>query len=512
MPKSYAFLLLFMATTVLVACVQSATQKNNKHLTSRELSKIYCASCHQYPEPSQLPRATWEGHVLPRMGYMMGIYPADSVRQSLIEAGSAGELVRNAEIFPEEPLLNEAQWAAIQQFYLKNAPDSLQMPVASSSASLDLFQPRFPDYQLSPPSTTLLQFHENGIYLGDAHSKGFYNFDTQLNMQQAAKVREGAVSMQETPSGIKLTVMGSFSPTDAPTGFLLNLPTSGGQPPSVLIQPLQRPVHAAYADLNADGREDIVICEFAKWTGGLSWWEQDEKGQYQKHQLRDQPGAIKTQIQDFTEDGRPDILALFGQGDEGFFLYINEGEGQFREKRVLHLYSSMGSSSFNLFDYNDDGRPDILYTAGDNADYPPILKPYHGIYIYENKGNFNFEQAFFHPMPGAYGAHAHDLDLDGDLDIAAISFFPDFANDPTGGFIFLENEGGLKMKPYTFPQSTLGRWIVMDAGDLDNDGDIDLALGSLAFEVIPDNGEVEGWVQNGLPFLVLENLAVDSSR
>ena len=30
----------------------------------------------------------------------------------------------------------------------------------------------------------------------------------------------------------------------------------------------------------------------------------------------------------------------------------------------------------------------------------------------------------------------------------------------------------------TFAQSFIGRWLVMDAGDLDRDGDIDLVLGS----------------------------------
>ncbi len=68
------------------------------------------------------------------------------------------------------------------------------------------------------------------------------------------------------------------------------------------------------------------------------------------------------------------------------------------------------------------------------------------------------------------------------------------------------------MKELNFERSTVrgfdkGRWIVMDHADQDGDGDIDLVLGSLAFEVIPDNGQLAGWVQNGLGYLILENLS-----
>ncbi|MCO6488500.1 MAG: VCBS repeat-containing protein, partial [Phaeodactylibacter sp.] len=105
----------------------------------------------------------------------------------------------------------------------------------------------------------------------------------------------------------------------------------------------------------------------------------------------------------------------------------------------------------------------------------------------------------------AYGAVARDFNQDGTLDIAAISFFPNFEKQPNESFFFLENDGRGNYKPHTFPQAGLGRWIVMDAGDIDQDGDEDIVLGSLAFEVIPDGGEVERWVNNGIPFVVLRN-------
>ena len=488
------------------ACIsEDAGQSTTTSLSGERLAQIHCGSCHKYPTPDLLPKATWESYVLPRMGYFLGIYPNDTIRNTLIEKGQGGQLVEIAKVFPNKPVLDHKAWRTIEEFYLETASDKLELPAAQASDELKQFKVQFPDFAMSPPSTTLLHFHDNGLYLGDANSKGFYDINKQLNIQKAAKVNEGAVSLFETGEALYITVMGSFSPTDAPTGFVMSLPKSGAQQPYILIDQLQRPVHSAVADLNEDGKSDLVISEFAKWTGGLSWWEQEADGQFKEHQLRAVPGAIKTDIRDYNDDGRADILALFGQGDEGFFLFINQGNGQFKQQRVLQLESVMGSSNFRIIDYNQDQKPDILYTAGDNADYPPILKPYHGIYIYENKGNQVFEQAFFYPMPGAYGAIAEDYDQDGDLDIAAISFFPDFVNTPESGFLYLENQGDFSMKAFHFSQSQLGRWIVMDAGDPDQDGDIDLALGSLAFEVVPDKGEVDRWIQNGLPFLILEN-------
>ncbi|MGB6037305.1 MAG: hypothetical protein WBG42_13615, partial [Cryomorphaceae bacterium] len=71
-------------------------------------------------------------------------------------------------------------------------------------------------------------------------------------------------------------------------------------------------------------------------------------------------------------------------------------------------------------------------------------------------------------------------------------------------FVFLENSGG-EYQAYGLEDPTQGRWIVMDAGDYDLDGDLDLVLGSLTFEVVPAMGLVDRWVSEQIPFIVLEN-------
>lgn len=212
-------------------------------------------------------------------------------------------------------------------------------------------------------------------------------------------------------------------------------------------------------------------------------------------------------IKDMNGDGLQDVMALMAQGDEGVFYYENQGNGSFGEKRLLSFLPLNGSQYMELADFNDDGLDDILYVCGDNADKTPILKPYHGVYIFLNQGGLDFQQSFFYPLNGAYKAIPRDYDLDGDLDIAAISFFPDYYSSPEESFVYLENVGDMKFDDFSFPEATNGRWIVMDAEDMDADGDVDLALGSFVyFTALGDTtGLGQKWLSKGPSVVVLEN-------
>jgi hypothetical protein len=227
-------------------------------------------------------------------------------------------------------------------------------------------------------------------------------------------------------------------------------------------------------------------------------------GRFNKYILQNLPGARKVIVKDMDGNGTLDILALMAQGDERIIAFYNRGNFQFRMATLLRFDAVYGSSYFEIADFNNDGKFDILHTSGDNADYSPVLKPYHGLRIFLNTGSNQFKEHWFYPMHGASQARTGDFDSDGDLDIAAISFFPDFQTRPDQGFIYFENASG-GFVPQVTELGGKGRWITMEMSDIDDDGDLDLILGSLAFPTqIPDKVLSE-WGREKYDLLLLRN-------
>lgn len=487
-------------------------------LSGEELSVKYCTTCHAYVTPESLPKTTWRDDVLPAMGHRLGMYKGGVRPDSLFESGVSGSIVRKGNVFPENRMLAEADWHKIEQYFIDNAPDTVAPPVRNRHIQLGLQHFKYKEASFShrPPLTSLVKIlpDNRGIVYGDGKGRrSTLTFLTaDLQEKYTIPLQSTPVQFYEKSNEVLLTTIGKgVFPNDAPDGTLERLerswPEPRYKPGNTVIRNLQRPAFMAYEDLNHDGLEDIVTGEFGNKTGRLSWYHNNGDGRYTKKVLREKPGAVSAIIKDANNDGLPDIYVLMAQGDEGIFLYENQGSGKFKETRLLTFSPLSGSQYMELADFNADGFDDIVYVCGDNADLTPMLKQYHGVYIFLNDGRSAFKQAYFYQLNGAYKAMARDYDLDGDLDLAAISFFPDYARYPEESFVYLQNKGDLKFEDYSFRESSNGRWVVMDAADMDADGDVDLALGSFVY-FLPA-GDTTGlgtkWLSTSPSVVLLEN-------
>jgi len=498
------FLISFLCVVVIITLERCVGPNNAKK--DEDLARSVCGSCHEFPEPSAFPKDHWESQIFPSMAKFMGMYATEFSRDSLFETGEGGERVQKANVFPENPLVSVDDWNAIRNYYLSNAPKELTISAYSPIINTDLFRPEVPVRIKGFPSTSLVKYIENGNFIyGDAGAGTFIEFDPGFSTRKMGQLEEAPVHFIRKKDDDIVTVMGSFSPMDAALGMLVKLPRKNGGLPAVLIDKLQRPVHANAMDLDKDGYEDYVICEFGKYTGALSIHFSNKTTGFKKINVSTTPGAIRTEIIDMNSDGLMDVVALFGQANERIELFINQGKRDFTAIKLLGFPPYNGSSSFQMMDIDSDGDQDIIYTAGDNADLYPIIKPYHGIYFFENTGDLKFKQKIFLPMPGAYAAQLYDFDLDGIKDLIGVSFFPDWTRNTPLDCLFWKGTQNGFLQPEQISLSNLGRWIVSDAGDFDNDGDTDLILGSLMLEAKPDRGHMQRWMEEKIPFLILRN-------
>lgn len=485
-------------------------------LSGNELAAGHCARCHAFVVPDMLSKSIWKNDVLPSMGYRLGIFEGDHQPDSLFNGGAS--IIKAANVYPEKPVLALADWTKIVDYYVDNAPDSILPPIRIKKISMGLkhFKYKETSYSNQPPMTVMVKIlpeNKGVVYSDGKHNTNVLTFLTpELKKDFQIGFKTTPIHYYKKSDTLYLTTIGKNAfPHDLPDGALQKVFRSESEQSydtaEIIIPNLQRPVFMVYGDLNNDGLDDVVACEYGNHTGKLSWFENKGNNQYSKRSLRNKPGAITAILKDVDMDGFNDILVLMAQGDEGIFLYKNNGDGTFTEKRLLSFSPLNGSQYIELADFNNDGFDDIIYVCGDNADKTPILKEYHGIYIYLNDGKFNFKQSYFYQLNGAYKAMPRDYDLDGDLDIAAISFFPDYYSTPEESFVYLENKGNFKFADYSFPEATNGRWMVMDAEDMDADGDIDLVLGSFVYFVA--KGDTTGlgkkWFSTGPSIIMLEN-------
>ncbi len=162
--------------------------------------------------------------------------------------------------------------------------------------------------------------------------------------------------------------MGVVFPDNDRIGTVYVLENDGHQhfTPHVVLENTSRVTDARAADINGDGKMDLVLAQFGYDQGEVSWLERTGPWQFSRHVMLDLSGAINVCVADLNGDGKPDVVALMSQQWEEIHYFENDGRGNFTRKRIWgSTNEDFGSSGISVCDLNRDGRPDILYTNGD---------------------------------------------------------------------------------------------------------------------------------------------------
>lgn len=513
-------LLILGGTSLLSGCRESPA----------ELARRHCSTCHLFPEPREHTVRSWPV-ILTRMSQLMGrpdyrlLPPGHPERNGILRLEKylrgLGRIPKKESAPPAEELRK------IFDYYLENALLNLPPPFEPSPTSTIapvIFRP-VPSFRLPglPPKAWVFPLFQPqpGILLaGDITRSRVYRFALKKPGKKGSELRVRLVESQKLPSpAIKFScdpvqttrqaacspplragLIGSLAPSDVVSGQIALFPLfprlSGF---SLNSQQHYRMADFTVFDLNRDGVTDLILSEFGNYRGRarvlLSQRLPNRPKSlghpgFQSKVLYDGPGATRARVVDLDKDGREDLLWLISQEQEKLIWYRLGPGAEVQETSVLIQNSpSFGSVDFLLHDFNHDGRADILLVNGDNGDIPgQPPRDYHGLRIYLQREDYQFEQKFFFRFPGALSAIAEDFNKDGLADIALVANFPDKRVTDFASFVLLRNDSTVKptgaarlnFTPVYY-QAVLGReFASLLAFDPDGDGDTDLLLGGRA--------------------------------
>lgn len=227
----------------------------------------------------------------------------------------------------------------------------------------------------------------------------------------------------------------------------------------------------AVDDINGDQKDDLIVFDQGKFLKTFTQTSSNTPFTYKNHTQTSAFGEWAVITGDLNNDGTPEIIASGNENGSEILFSNNDNYG------TVQITPAVYSQNTNLVDLNNDGFLD-LFVCNDVGENQTYFNDGEGKMV--KKVIIDFKTSEEDDMSGNYSSIFTDIDNDGDLDLY-IGKCRAGASDPTDrrriNTLYINNSDGT----YTESAENFGlangsqTWSV-DAGDVDNDGDIDILV------------------------------------
>ena len=443
-----------------------------------QLRSKYCVHCHDLPSPSILPRESWPEAM--RSMNMLFVAPD---RLPLI----SGQIPAGFKYDPKEFIKigrymmsaskSEKELMSTQDSAFLTIPDHLitKLPVPFRKGTIETLFKYSPD--------------KKEFYLGVIGESGFSlnTYNTSLALIRKIRTREAPIDLHLTQDSTYIATMGNMEEDNRKSEVLL-ADTPNTSSTTTIAQGLSRGSDIVVEDFDGDSINDILHIGFGDNSGKgeitILWGKGDNN--YSRQKLMSKSGGLKAHVVDINGDQRKDFLVLFAQNYQNLILFENQGNRKFTTRQIIDRPVGWGYMSFELIDMNGDQHKDIVTVVGNNMELiSKPLKPYHGIYVWENNGKNEFVETSFHPFIGASQIQIGDFNGDRLMDFAATSLAPNWrSRNPITFGLWLQTSDG-DYKSHTLSETRWARFGLMTMKPEENSDQLWLLSSNLPIGLPP---------------------------
>ncbi|HKS81014.1 MAG TPA: FG-GAP-like repeat-containing protein [Candidatus Acidoferrales bacterium] len=244
------------------------------------------------------------------------------------------------------------------------------------------------------------------------------------------------------------------------------------------------PVSVAAADFNGDGKNDVLLAsEQNSSDGAINLLVGNGDGTFRSAQYLSTAGigagTGSVAAADFNGDGFQDlVIPVCPPGTtcpSGFALFLSDGAGGYQAPQSF-ASTTLAGEFLAVGDFNKDGKPDVVVVS--NCADGTCSQDAASIFV--NTGNGTFAESFVYGLGGItpLGVVTGDFNGDGKLDIAVLNqcATPLTCGTEASVIVLLGNGDGTFQPVITTPISPTGSVFWVAAADLNRDGLTDLVV------------------------------------